>query len=80
MEDETQHIQEEIEGFRQMGTAQLKAKYREVFGEETRSNHKQFLFRRTAWRIQPNAGASAPAPASHSPDPPLPRGGDSSSR
>ena len=30
-------------------------KYREVFGEETRSNHKQFLFRRIAWRIQANA-------------------------
>jgi hypothetical protein len=26
-----------------------------VFGEETRSNHKQFLFRRIAWRIQTNA-------------------------
>ena len=36
-------------------TAQLKEKYREVFGEESRSNHKQFLFRRIAWRIQANA-------------------------
>jgi hypothetical protein len=25
-----------------------------MFGEETRSNHKQFLFRRIAWRIQAN--------------------------
>ncbi len=55
MEDETQRIHEEIESLRQMTTAQLKAKYREVFGEETRSNHKQFLFRRIAWRIQANA-------------------------
>ena len=23
-----------------------------MFGEESRSNHKQFLFRRIAWRIQ----------------------------
>ncbi len=38
-----------------MTTGQLKEKYREVFGEETRSNHKQFLFRRIAWRIQANA-------------------------
>jgi hypothetical protein len=29
-----------------------------VFGEETRSNHKQFLFRRIAWRIQANAWSS----------------------
>ena len=33
----------------------LKAKYREVFGQESRSNHKQFLVRRIAWRLQANA-------------------------
>jgi hypothetical protein len=48
-------IREEIEGLRNFTTAQLKEKYREVFGEESRSNHKQFLFRRIAWRIQANA-------------------------
>jgi hypothetical protein len=37
MEDETTRIHEEIESLRQMTTAQLKEKYREVFGEETRS-------------------------------------------
>ena len=55
MGEETTRIHDEIEALRQMSTAQLKAKYREVFGEETRSNHKQFLFRRIAWRIQANA-------------------------
>ena len=55
MQDETTRIHEEIGNLRQMTTAQLKEKYREVFGEETRSNHKQFLFRRIAWRIQANA-------------------------
>jgi len=55
MKDETKRIHEEIESLRQMTTAQLKEKYREVFGEETRSNHKQFLFQRIAWRIQANA-------------------------
>jgi hypothetical protein len=54
MKTETQ-IRVEIEGFRDLTTAQLKEKYREVFGEEPRSNHKQFLFRRIAWRIQANA-------------------------
>jgi len=33
----------------------LKVKYREVFGAESRSNHKQFLVRRIAWRLQANA-------------------------
>ena len=35
-----------------MTVGQLRQKYLEVFGEESRSNHKQFLFRRIAWRIQ----------------------------
>jgi hypothetical protein len=48
-------IREEIEGLRHLTTAQLKDRYREVFGEDSRSNHKQFLFRRVAWRIQANA-------------------------
>ena len=48
-------IREEIEGLRSLTTAQLKEKYRNVFGENSRSNHKQFLFRRIAWRIQANA-------------------------
>lgn len=48
-------IAQEIDALRRMTTSQLQAKYREVFGQETRSNHKQFLFRRIAWRIQANA-------------------------
>lgn len=48
-------IREEIEGLRHLTTAQLKDKYREVFVEDSRSNHKQFLFRRIASRIQANA-------------------------
>ena len=35
-----------------MPVGQLRQKYLEVFGEESLSNHKQFLFRRIAWRIQ----------------------------
>jgi hypothetical protein len=54
MKTETQ-VREEIGGLRNLTTAQLKEKYREVFGEQSRSNHKQFLFRRIAWRIQANA-------------------------
>jgi hypothetical protein len=45
-------IRKEIEALRHMTVAELKTKYAEVFGEETRSHHKHFLFRRIAWRIQ----------------------------
>jgi len=69
MGEDSTRIHDEIESLRQMSTAQLKAKYREVFGEETRSNHKQFLFRRIAWRIQANAGGlSERAPEAAQPE------------
>src|SRR5262245_6656839 len=48
-------LREEIEALRHMTVGQLKRRYRDVFGELSRSNHKQFLFRRIAWRIQANA-------------------------
>ncbi len=48
-------LREEIEALRHMTAGQLKEKYRDVFGEVSRSNHKQFLFRRIAWRVQANA-------------------------
>ena len=52
---DSNQIREEIERVRRFTVTQLKEKYREVFAEDTRSNHKQFLFRRIAWRIQANA-------------------------
>src|SRR5215471_4875089 len=48
-------VLKEIEGLRRLTVTGLRQKYREVFGEESRSNHKDFLFRRVAWRIQANA-------------------------
>src|SRR5580658_8691596 len=42
----------EIEDLRRMKAGALRAKYRELFGEESRSSNKQFLFRRIAWRLQ----------------------------
>jgi len=44
--------QKEIEALSRMTVGHLRQKYLELFGEESRSNHKQFLFRRIAWRIQ----------------------------
>ena len=45
----------EIDGLRYQSVGQLRGKYLEVFGQESRSNHKQFLMRRIAWRLQANA-------------------------
>ena len=43
-----------IEELRHLKAAALRIKYREVFGEESRSSNRQFLFRRIAWRLQAN--------------------------
>jgi hypothetical protein len=53
--NETTSMWHEIDGLRHQTVGQLKVKYREVFGHESRSNHKQFLVRRIAWRLQANA-------------------------
>ena len=42
----------EIESLRRASMAALRGKYREVFQEETRSRHREHLFRRIAWRLQ----------------------------
>jgi hypothetical protein len=45
----------EVETLRRANLARLREKYREVFGEETRSRHREHLFRRIAWRLQARA-------------------------
>jgi hypothetical protein len=42
----------EIEKLRRVSLAALREKYREVFAEETRCQHREHLFRRIAWRLQ----------------------------
>ena len=42
----------EIENLRRASLAGLREKYREVYQEETRSRHREHLFRRIAWRLQ----------------------------
>ena len=44
-----------IEQLRGLTVAALKTRFRELFGEESKSSNKQFLFRRIAWRMQANA-------------------------
>jgi Protein of unknown function (DUF2924) len=45
-------IEVEIEQVRKLPALALRARYRELFGEESRSGNRQFLFRRVAWRMQ----------------------------
>ena len=47
-------IDRELKQLKAMTTTELRARYREVFGEDTRSFHKQFLIRRIAWQLQAN--------------------------
>ena len=43
---------QQIQGLSRMTVGELREKYLEVFGEETRSYHKAFLRKRIAWRLQ----------------------------
>jgi len=47
-----QAITEEVERLSRMPVQQLRARYREVYGEDSRSGHKPHLIRRIAWRLQ----------------------------
>ena len=42
----------EVEKLRRATLEGLREKYREVFQEDTRSRHREHLFRRIAWRLQ----------------------------
>ena len=45
----------EIEQLRSLKVNGLRKKYREVFGEDSRSGNKDYLYRRVAWQLQANA-------------------------
>lgn len=47
-------IAKQIEALRSLTVAELREKYSAVFGEESRSRHKDFLRKRIAWRLQAN--------------------------
>ena len=47
-----QAITDEVERLARMPVERLRARYREVYGEDSRSGHKQHLVRRIAWRLQ----------------------------
>ncbi len=47
-------VREQIAALDDTTVAELRERYLEVFGEETRSRHKIFLQKRIAWRFQAN--------------------------
>jgi hypothetical protein len=48
-------IVKEIEQLRSLPVNGLRERYRDIFGEDSRSGNKDHLFRRIAWRLQANA-------------------------
>jgi len=45
----------QLRALRGLSTSQLRTKYREIFGEDTFSHNRDFLFKRIAWRLQEQA-------------------------
>jgi hypothetical protein len=48
-------VLKQIEQLRSLTVNGLRTKYREIFGEDSRSGNKDYLYRRIAWRLQANA-------------------------
>ena len=49
------NIAREVAAMKWMTVKELRERYLEVFGEQTRSGNKDFLWKRIAWRIQAEA-------------------------
>lgn len=47
-------VEAELDTLRRMSIDQLRAKFAVVFGEPTRSRHKEYLIKRIIWRMQAN--------------------------
>jgi len=48
----TLDVAAKLAAMEKMTAGQLREKYRELFGEESRSGNRRWLFRRCAWRLQ----------------------------
>ncbi len=48
-------IREELAELECMSATQLRERYRELYGEDSRSGNQRWLFRRCAWRLQAQA-------------------------
>ena len=54
------NVGQTVSELRRMTVTELRRKYADVFGEQTRSYHKDFLVRRIAWRMQANEEGGLP--------------------
>lgn len=54
------NVGHKVSELRRMTVGELRREYATVFGEPTRSYHKEFLVRRIAWRVQANAEGGLP--------------------
>jgi hypothetical protein len=48
----TSSIEKQVSELRKLPASALRSRYRELFGEESRSASRAFLFRKVAWRLQ----------------------------
>jgi Protein of unknown function (DUF2924) len=46
------NVAQELAALKRMTPAELRIKYRQAFGEESRSGHKDWLVKRIIWRLQ----------------------------
>ena len=46
------NIRKELAALERMSAKELRSRYRELFGDESRSGNRQWLYRRCAWRLQ----------------------------
>ena len=49
------NLSRELAALEKMSAGELRVKYRELFGDESRTGNRQWLFRRCAWRLQARA-------------------------
>jgi hypothetical protein len=49
------NVEKELSALQKMTHRELREKYADVFGEESRSGHKAWLVKRIIWRMQANA-------------------------
>ena len=54
------NVGQKVSELRRMTVGELRLEYATVFGEQTRSFHKEFLVHRIAWRVQANAEGGLP--------------------
>jgi len=50
-----EELRRELAALEKMSAKELRGKYRELFGDESRTGNRQWLFRRCAWRLQARA-------------------------